>query len=71
MKVIPDEFVIDMMADGEDVCRYRPGGLHPVHLDDLLDGTRYRVVHKLGQGPTSTVWLARDLNFPQICCCED
>ena len=40
-KVLPDEFVTDMMDDGEDVHRYCPGGLHPVHLGDLLDGSRY------------------------------
>ena len=61
-KAVPDEFVTDEMDDGEDVHRYRPGGLHPVHLGDLLDGRRYRVVHKLGQGASSTVWLARDLS---------
>ena len=36
------------------------GGLHPVHLGDLLDGSRYKVVHKLGHCASSTVWLARD-----------
>lgn len=48
------------MDDGEDVYRYCPGGLHPVHIGDRLDGGRYKVVHKLGYGATSTVWLARD-----------
>lgn len=61
--IVSDEFVTDEMDDGEDVYRYHPGGLHPVHLGDLLGGRRYRVVHKLGQGATSTVWLARDLSF--------
>ena len=60
-KAVPDKFVTDDMDDGEDVYRYRPGGLHPDHLGDLLDGRRYIVVHKLGQGASSTVWLARDL----------
>ena len=44
--------------EGPDV--YRPGGYHPVHLGDLYH-QRYRVIHKLGFGSYSTVWLARDL----------
>ena len=60
-KAVPDEFVTDMMDDGEEIHRYCLGGLHPVHLGDLLDSTGYKVVHKLGHGASSTVWLARDL----------
>ena len=40
--------------------RYRPGGYHPVHLGDIYH-QRYKVIHKLGFGTYSTVWLARDL----------
>ena len=40
--------------------QYRPGGYHPVHLGDVYH-QRYRVIHKLGFGTYSTVWLARDL----------
>lgn len=40
--------------------RYRPGGYHPVHLGDVYY-QRYRIIHKLGYGTYSTVWLARDL----------
>ncbi|ETS80605.1 hypothetical protein PFICI_08134 [Pestalotiopsis fici W106-1] len=43
----------------EDIEEYRPGGYHPVHLGDILDG-RYRILHKLGSGGFSTTWLARD-----------
>ncbi|PYI00006.1 kinase-like protein [Aspergillus ellipticus CBS 707.79] len=44
----------------EDLEGYRPGGYHPTHIGDkYLDG-RYEVVHKLGYGSYSTVWLAKD-----------
>lgn len=48
------------MDDIEDIQRYRLGGFHPVHIGDVL-GHKYRVLHKLGCGGFSTVWLARDL----------
>ncbi|PYI21633.1 kinase-like protein [Aspergillus violaceofuscus CBS 115571] len=38
---------------------YRPGGYHPMQIGDVLK-SRYRVVHKLGHGSYSTIWLARD-----------
>ena len=44
----------------ENVNRYRPGGYHPVHLNDTFANGRYTVVHKLGFGTFSTVWLVRD-----------
>lgn len=53
-------FVVDELDKGEPPHRYCPGGLHPVHLDDRLDGNRYKIIHKLGFGYSSTVWLARD-----------
>jgi serine/threonine-protein kinase SRPK3 len=39
---------------------YGMGEYHPVHLGDLYDDGRYRIVHKIGAGDTSTIWLARD-----------
>ncbi|GLB39473.1 putative protein kinase [Lyophyllum shimeji] len=45
--------------DVEDLEQYSPGGYHPVHINDQIHG-RYRIVHKLGFGSYSTVWLARD-----------
>ena len=48
------------VGDTEDFERYKAGGFHPVNLGDHFDGDRYKVVHKLGAGGFSTVWLARD-----------
>ncbi|RDB17971.1 Protein kinase dsk1 [Hypsizygus marmoreus] len=39
---------------------YRLGGFHPVAIGDVFAQRRYRVVHKLGFGSSSTIWLARD-----------
>lgn len=52
-------FLENSIGDTEDLDRYEPGGFHPVHLGDILDG-RYKVVHKLGSGGFSTVWLVED-----------
>ncbi|KAI9932288.1 hypothetical protein ASPWEDRAFT_51039 [Aspergillus wentii DTO 134E9] len=47
------------LEDVERLERYRSGGYHPVAIGDHLHG-RYRIVHKLGFGGYSTIWLARD-----------
>ncbi|MCJ1250219.1 hypothetical protein MMC30_007445 [Trapelia coarctata] len=44
----------------ENIEGYSAGGYHPIQLGDEFFGGRYRVIHKLGQGGSSTVWLARD-----------
>ncbi|GMF69250.1 unnamed protein product [Aspergillus oryzae] len=38
---------------------YEPGGYHPVKIVDCFHN-HYRVIHKLGHGSYSTIWLARD-----------
>ncbi|KAK3684183.1 kinase-like domain-containing protein [Podospora appendiculata] len=52
------------LGESEDLESYKPGGFHPVHLGDTYDN-RYTVVHKLGSGGFSTVWLARDADEQQ------
>lgn len=48
----------------ESLEKYRPGGYHPVMIDDILHG-RYRIVDKLGFGGYSTIWLAQDSRLEQ------
>ncbi|CAG8950941.1 hypothetical protein HYFRA_00003159 [Hymenoscyphus fraxineus] len=43
----------------EDIEMYRPRGFHPTHINDILNG--YKIIHKIGCGGYSTVWLAQDL----------
>lgn len=47
--------------DVESLEDYRPGGYHPVHIGDTLSAGRYEVIHKLGHGSYSTVWLCKDI----------
>ncbi|KPM38168.1 hypothetical protein AK830_g8397 [Neonectria ditissima] len=51
--------VYEPIVGVERLEHYQPGGYHPVHIGDYLHN-RYRIVHKLGHGPCSTTWLARD-----------
>ncbi|KAF2012931.1 kinase-like protein [Aaosphaeria arxii CBS 175.79] len=44
----------------EPLDRYGLGGLHPVHIGDVFNEGRYRIVDKLGSGQSATVWVARD-----------
>ncbi|KAG1733877.1 uncharacterized protein EDB91DRAFT_1057173 [Suillus paluster] len=65
MKVLSQFYFIDPLnQDMEGVEGYKPGGYHPVHLGDTFptrDDPRYRILHKLGYGSFSTVWLAKDV----------
>lgn len=47
------------IEDVEKLERYRRGGYHPTTRGEWLNG-RYRIVHKLGFGAYSTIWMARD-----------
>ena len=55
----PAEIAYYPIEHVETLEEYRPGGFHPITIGDHLCG-RYRIVHKLGFGSFSTVWLARD-----------
>lgn len=44
----------------ENLHGYQPGGYHPANICDAYSNGRYRIIHKLGFGSYSTVWLARD-----------
>lgn len=46
--------------DLENFEDYTLGGYHPTVIGDQFHNGRYEVVHKLGFGGYSTIWLARD-----------
>ena len=50
----------NLLYTQEKLWKYRPGGFHPVCLNDTFKNGRYKVRHKLGWGGYSTVWLAKD-----------
>ncbi|KAJ8581148.1 kinase-like protein [Rhizopogon salebrosus TDB-379] len=53
----------DDLHFAENIDGYKMGGYHPVHIGDRFpsrNNPRYQVLHKLGSGAFSTVWLAKD-----------
>ncbi|KAJ5318810.1 uncharacterized protein N7506_011514 [Penicillium brevicompactum] len=52
--------------DAEPLHRYHEGGYHPIILGEFLHSGRYKVLHKLGWGGYSTVWLARDQRLDEL-----
>ena len=58
----PDDFHFDEIEATEPMTHYVPGGYHPIVVGDILGPSserQYRIVHKLGWGGFSTVWLAQ------------
>ncbi|KAJ7766733.1 kinase-like domain-containing protein [Mycena metata] len=53
-------FIPSSLDNVEPVEEYRPGGFYPMSLGDEFAQGRYKVLHKLGFGGSSTIWLARD-----------
>ncbi|KDR77273.1 hypothetical protein GALMADRAFT_246586 [Galerina marginata CBS 339.88] len=53
------------LDDIENLEQYCPGGYHPVSIGDAFAGGRYLVVHKLGFGGSSTIWLAQDQHIQE------
>jgi serine/threonine protein kinase len=51
----------DVEIETEDKEKYQKGLYFPVCIGDYI-ADRYRIVHKLGHGAFSTVWLAHDAN---------
>ncbi|KAF9258642.1 kinase-like protein [Marasmius fiardii PR-910] len=58
--IISSRFIPSRLDGIENIEDYKPGGYHPVSIGDTFDMGRFRVLHKLGFGGSSTVWLARD-----------
>ena len=56
---LPDDVYI-REVDLEEFEAYTDGGYHPIVIGDTFYNGRYEVVHKLGFGGYSTIWLARD-----------
>ncbi|KAK0614608.1 kinase-like domain-containing protein [Immersiella caudata] len=59
LAIPPPAFEYQYVEGVEVLEDYRPGGYHPVQIDDRLH-SRYRIIHKLGHGTYSTAWLALD-----------
>ena len=59
-KLSPDEDIYFPEIDVEDFEAYVPGGFHPAFIGESFRNGRYTIVHKLGFGGYSTIWLARD-----------
>ena len=57
----------NVLFEEEKFLDYRPGRFHPIALGDTLKNGRYKIHHKLGYGGFSTVWLARDHRYINVC----
>ena len=63
-----DDFHFSEIHQTEPMTLYLPGGYHPIVVGDILGPSsepQYRIVHKLGWGAYSTVWLAQKRDSSQ------
>lgn len=72
-----DEYICDVWQEVEEECEpldtYATGGsrgshaplLYPIEIGQRLNNGRYQVLHRLGHGGFSTVWMAKDTNDPE------
>jgi serine/threonine protein kinase len=51
------------MSTLENFGNYKLGGYHPIEIGDELHNGCYRILHRLGYGSYSTVWLALNQRF--------
>jgi serine/threonine-protein kinase SRPK3 len=58
---MPRRVVINLEDDYQ--YGYGLGGYHPIDIGDELHNGRYRILHRLGHGNFSTVWLAVNQRF--------
>ncbi|KAH9953515.1 kinase-like domain-containing protein [Russula dissimulans] len=58
--MVAPRFIPSRLYNIEEIEDYQPGGYHPISIGDTFDQGRYRILHKLGFGGSSTVWLVRD-----------
>ncbi|KAL6709389.1 hypothetical protein ACN47E_001796 [Coniothyrium glycines] len=56
----PSRVEYNIIEEVEPLVRYTAGGYYPMRIGDRLSSSRYHVIHKLGYGSFSTIWLARD-----------
>ena len=72
MKVTPEDESLDRPSSYEyiegieSLDEYRPGGLPVLYIGDVLDSGRYKILHKLGHGGSSTTWLARNQDTTEL-----
>ena len=53
----------DALFRVEDPSMYKPGGYHPLEIGEEIHNGRYLILHRLGHGGYSTVWLALDQSY--------
>ncbi|RAK75324.1 kinase-like protein [Aspergillus fijiensis CBS 313.89] len=53
------QVLYELLERVERLQRHQPGGYHPIQIGDHFHG-RYRVIHKMGHGSYSTIWLLQD-----------